>query len=705
MHRSIFTSLRLRASGAASRVTINPVVNPLVKRSLSTVSKHQIIFTSNTRLLSSKVHFSSFSNLKYSNAPQLPKTIPPPKSYFGDTFIGKVLRGLFLAVMVGSTTIAVLIGGFFIYDSTTYTTEHFPEKIKISQYALSPEKGGPDNLPILKHRLDDYDSTEKEELMYRPKLVVLGSGWGSVGVLKSLKYGDYDVTVISPTNYFLFTPLLPCAATGTLEVKTLIESIRAIVNRLNGHYLEAYADKVEFSEKLIRVHQVDKVTGELVEFYVPYDKLVVAVGSNSNTHGVEGLEHCHQLKTAEDSIAIKKKISTILETACLPTTTDEERKKMLSFVVCGGGPTGVEFAAEVFDLLNEDLPKAYPKILRQELSVHVIQSRSNILNTYDERISEYATQRFRKDDIDVLTNSRVVKILPDEVIFNQKNEETGEIELKSLPFGFCLWSTGVAQNPLAKTIVTSLPNSQRNKRAIETDSHLRVIGAPLGDVYAIGDCSTVRTDMAEHTVDLVRKHIIDKHLKNIQSTAIITDDDIKTMKLTYSEIFELGHELSRRYPQASEALNVLNELVPVYDVNNTGHLQFDQISKLLKDIDSRVTSLPATAQRAAQQGKYLGKKLSKLARSSLTLSANEILDGDIDAAVSKPFCYKHLGSLAYIGNSAVFDLPGYSFVGGLIAMYLWRGTYFAQSVSLRTRVLLFLDWLKRGLFGRDFLPY
>lgn len=79
-----------------------------------------------------------------------------------------------------------------------------------------------------------------------------------------------------------------------------------------------------------------------------------------------------------------------MELACLPTTTDEERKRLLSFVVCGGGPTGVEFAAELYDLLNEDLIQKFPKILRNEISVHVIQSRSHILNTYDEALSLYA---------------------------------------------------------------------------------------------------------------------------------------------------------------------------------------------------------------------------------------------------------------------------------------------------------------------------
>ena len=74
----------------------------------------------------------------------------------------------------------------------------------------------------------------------------------------------------------------------------------------------------------------------------------------------------------------------------MPTTPDEERRRLLSFVVSGGGPTGVEFAAELYDMLNEDMCKYYPRILRNEISVHVIQSRGHILNTYDEALSRFA---------------------------------------------------------------------------------------------------------------------------------------------------------------------------------------------------------------------------------------------------------------------------------------------------------------------------
>ncbi|QLL33915.1 hypothetical protein HG536_0F02400 [Torulaspora globosa] len=625
-------------------------------------------------------------------------------TFFSHGF-GKLLKWSIVSTGAIVTICGSALVIFFIYDSTTYKECEVPETIEVPTLAINPEVGGPENLPILKESLDTYDSEIKQTISYKPKLVILGSGWASVGLLKNLRKGDYDVTVISPQNYFLFTPLLPSAATGTLEVKSLMASIRKIVGAVSGHYLEARADKIEFEHKLVKVSQVLPHSGEVRSFYVPYDKLVVAVGSTSNTHGVEGLQYCDRLKSAEDALDIKRKIKNNLELACLPTTSDEERKKLLSFVVCGGGPTGVEFAAEVFDLLNEDLPKLYPKILRQQVSVHIIQSRSNILNTYDEKISEYAMERFRKESIDLLTNARVDRILPDKVIFNQKNPQTGEIERKELPFGLCLWSTGVAQNPLAKQVVTAFSANQRNKRAIETDSHLRVLGNEAKDVYAIGDCSTLRTDLAAHAAEYVRKYIIQKNLRSANNTCdLFSNDEIKKLSLTYEEIADLARQLSKRHPQTREGFLTLDENLPKYDPENKGSLNFEQITLLLKDIESGLTSLPATAQRAHQQGSYLGKKFTRLARiTDDHFRKDQMIEADLDESSCKPFKYIHLGSLAYVGNSAVFDLPGYSFVGGLIAMYLWRGVYFAQTVSLRTRVLLFMDWLKRGLFGRDIM--
>jgi NADH dehydrogenase FAD-containing subunit len=103
---------------------------------------------------------------------------------------------------------------------------------------------------------------------------------------------------------------------------------------------------------------------------------------------------------------------------------------------------------------------------------------------------------------------------------------------------------------------------------------------------------------------------------------------------------------------------------------------------------------------ASQQGKYLGKKLTKLARQRKVLDANS-MPLSADEAYFKTFKYHHLGSLAYIGNAAVFDMGNMSLMGGLMAMYAWRSVYWSEQVSSRTRALLMIDWVVRCVFYID----
>ncbi|KAI0540681.1 pyridine nucleotide-disulfide oxidoreductase-domain-containing protein [Xylaria digitata] len=588
--------------------------------------------------------------------------------------------------------VAVLFAAFFVYDSTTYRESVNFGDCHISEAALQPPRGGPKNLPILKALLDDDENEDAAEKKYKPRLVILGSGWGSVALLKQLNPDDYHVTVISPKNYFLFTPMLPSATVGTLEFRSLVEPIRRVLSRIRGHYLRGTAEDVEFSHKLVEVSQIN-AQGKEVRFYVPYDKLVIGVGSSSNTHGVKGLENCHFLKDINDARKIRNQVMGNVELACLPTTEDSERRRLLSFVVSGGGPTGVEFAAELFDLLNEDLTRNFPRLLRNEISVHIIQSRSHILNTYDEALSKYAEERFARDQIEVLTNSRVKEVKPEKIIFTQKAED-GSVITKELPMGFCLWSTGVSQADLCQRIAAKLGPAQNNRHALETDTHLRLNGTPLGDVYAIGDCATVQNNSADNIISFLRG-LAFKHGK-----------DPETLELTFSEWRNVANAVKRKFPQAVSHLRRLDKLFEAFDKDQSGTLDFGELRELLKQIDSKLTSLPATAQRANQQGIYLGHKFNKLAHAAPGLTRNEIINGDVDDACYKAFEYRHLGSLAYIGNSAVFDLgSGWGFTGGVWAVYAWRSAYFAQSVGLRTKFLMMMDWLKRGLFGRDLISF
>lgn len=287
--------------------------------------------------------------------------------------------------------------------------------------------------------------------------------------------------------------------------------------------------------------------------------------------------------------------------------------------------------------------------------------------------------------MDIITNARVKEVQSDKILFTQKDEDDNIIT-KELPMGFCLWSTGVAQNPLCETIANKL-EPQKNKHALETDSHLRLIGAPLGDVYAIGDSSTVQNNVSEHIVEFLR------------TLAWEDGKDPRTMHIGFSDWRRVAKQVKSKFPQAADHLRRLDRLFEQYDKDKSGTLDFSEFYELLKQIDQKMTSLPATAQRASQQGIYLARKLNKISKA---IDAGTEVTTSLDEAVYKAFEYKHLGSLAYIGNAAVFDFgkDGLSFSGGLIAVYLWRSVYFAQSVSLRTRILLAMDWSKRALFGR-----
>lgn len=170
----------------------------------------------------------------------------------------KALSKLFTLCGVFVFGSGLAVAAFFIYDASTYRESPTAEDIPVSELALNPRRGGPKNLPIADFLVGDYDSESMLEQKDKPRLVILGTGWGSIALLKNLNPGDYHVTVVSPTNYFLFTPMLPSATVGTLGLRSLVEPVRRIIERVNGHFLKASATDVHFSEKLVEVSQIGR---------------------------------------------------------------------------------------------------------------------------------------------------------------------------------------------------------------------------------------------------------------------------------------------------------------------------------------------------------------------------------------------------------------------------------------------------------------
>ncbi|KAJ3160676.1 hypothetical protein HDU86_000435 [Geranomyces michiganensis] len=522
--------------------------------------------------------------------------------------------------------------------------------------------------------------------LHKPRLVILGSGWGATSILKGLDPNGYYTVVVSPQNYFLFTPLLPEATTGTTELRSLIESIRKICRRSRAHFCEAEAKDVHFEAKMVEVTADDGSS-----FLIPYDKLVIGVGAMNNTFGVPGVkENARFLKDIGDARYLRNKLMTNFEIAQLPTTSQAERRRLLSFVIAGGGPTGVEYAAELYDFLHEDLIKFFPDLTESAVSVTIIQSADHILNTFSEAISLYAEDKCKKHGINVITNARVEKVEPGLLTYRDKKAKPGEQDIHEVPFGICLWSTGIGLRDFTRRLVNKI-EIQKNKRALEVDSRLRLKG--VEDVYALGDCSTIENP---NMMELIKAKFTEFGRESL---------DQESFKLVVANIVD-------RYPQTAMHLKMIAKIFKKYDVDHNDQLDMSELAQLVDETNKKLTSLPATAQVARQQGEYLAKKLNHLSpilanpppplQPTATTPHPTVSPATAAEESLRAFSYKHLGSFSYVGgDSAVIDLGGAKTAGGFGAFLLWRGAYLAKQVSLRTRVLLAIDWTKSMMFGRD----
>ena len=193
----------------------------------------------------------------------------------------------------------------------------------------------------------------------------VGTGWGSISLLKKLDTENYNVVVISPRNFFLFTPLLPSCTTGTIEHRSIMEPIRNILRHKKAtvKYYEADATKIDYARRVVCISDDSDIKGDISSTEVPFDLCVVGVGAENATFGIPGVkENSCFLKEVGDAQKIRRRIMDCVETASFKDQSDEERKRLLHMVVVGGGPTGVEFAGELQDFFEQDLKKWIPDI-------------------------------------------------------------------------------------------------------------------------------------------------------------------------------------------------------------------------------------------------------------------------------------------------------------------------------------------------------
>ena len=213
----------------------------------------------------------------------------------------------------------------------------------------------------------------------KEKVVILGSGWAGYEVAMHLDPKLFDVTLVSPANHKVFTPMLPSSATGYMDFQSISNPVRT----LKGvRYQQAKARNIDFDARVVTCSDVFKNH----EFAVHYDRLVVAVGCKTNTFNTPGVaeregDYVFFLKHLRHAAMIKNRIIECFERADIPGVSDAEKQRLLSFVVVGGGPTSCEFAADLHDFVQNDISKVYSDLM-PHFSLSVVRLFSPIAHEY-----------------------------------------------------------------------------------------------------------------------------------------------------------------------------------------------------------------------------------------------------------------------------------------------------------------------------------
>ncbi|KAG5734706.1 hypothetical protein E4T56_gene8968 [Termitomyces sp. T112] len=353
---------------------------------------------------------------------------------------------------LGRTTLVTLLGGAGVF-----------------YYITQRERSPGSQLP--------FDETKKT-------VVILGSGWGATSLLKTLDTTEYNVVVISPKNFFLFTPLLPSVAVGTLNPRSIIQSTRYITrHKARGvAVIEAEATDVDPTAKTVTFVDNSEIQGATTQRTINYDYLVMAVGAEVQTFGIPGVkEHACFMKELADAEKMQKRFMDCIETAAFPGQSNEEQERLLHMVVVGGGPTGIELSGELHDFLEDDLKFWYPE-LASKIKITLVEALPSVLPMFSKQLIEYTESTFKESKIDIMTKTMVKEVRPNSVILQMPDKST-----KELPCGMVVWAGGNKGRKVSNDLMAKLPKDQTNKRGIVVDEYLRMKGAE--GIFAIGDCS------------------------------------------------------------------------------------------------------------------------------------------------------------------------------------------------------------------------
>lgn len=318
----------------------------------------------------------------------------------------------------------------------------------------------------------------------RERVVILGTGWGSFRVLSDLDHTKYNIAVVSPRNHLLFTPMLASSALGTVNQRSICQPVRPVVAKKQAQYYESRVTKIDKDKKevICSAH-----TGHV--YSIAYDKLIVGVGFQPNDFNIPGVkEHALFMKETADATVFKDHILRRLEEASywhaldsdMLLSVEEENKirEILTFIVVGGGPTGVELCGELTDFLHSEGSKYY-KHLTKYIEVHMLTY--DLLSTFDQKLQEHAMKHLKKKQgVKIHLNTFVTKLTKDEVSLKEDGKEF------SMKYGTVCWCAGIKPHAFVRDF--NFPMNEKGTQIL-VDRKMNV--KEHEDIYALGDCCTI----------------------------------------------------------------------------------------------------------------------------------------------------------------------------------------------------------------------
>ena len=299
------------------------------------------------------------------------------------------------------------------------------------------------------------------------KVVIVGGGFGGISVAKQLTSNAFDVTLIDKTNHHLFQPLLYQVATAALSPGDIALPIRSVfTNQRNLKVVLGEVVTIDSTSNIITLKNGNEV---------PFDYLVLAPGAQYNYFGNSSWEgHAPGLKTLSNALKLRENILLSLERAeQLPSVI--EREPYLTYVVIGGGPTGVEMAGAIAEIAKRNMMRDFRNFNSGETTIYLIEGASKVLNGYPESLSEIALRDLRKMGVKVLLNSPVQEITANGVQLKDKFIKSPNV----------IWAAGVSASPILKSLNHELDRAGR----VKVGKDLSLQDSP--NIFVIGDAAYV----------------------------------------------------------------------------------------------------------------------------------------------------------------------------------------------------------------------